>query len=130
MRVTKAIREYVEEEIYKKYDAVGKQIGSEYEEEKKQVITEVTKIMKEASKKAEEYITNAGFEYEYGYRRKGIFSLDANILKRGIEEANWEERNKFRSKAQQKIKQVLFDLEMGDTGKQQLREILDSIIVD
>ena len=48
MRVTRAIREFVEEEIRKKYDAAAAEIGKDYEAEKQKVMDVVTKIMYKA----------------------------------------------------------------------------------
>ena len=130
MRVTRAIREYVEQEIYKKYQDAQDEIGKDYFAEREEVTKHIIDIMKEASKKAEEFAESKGFECNHGYRDMCLFHLSGTIDKPEISQKINEERNKLRHKEQAKIKQVLFDLEMGDTDKAKLKEVLDNIIVD
>lgn len=130
MRVTKAIREYVEDEIYKKYQVKVDEIGKEYEQTRRDIVEHVKDIMEKASKDAEKYIASKGFEYDYGYRGCCLFSITGNIQKKKIEEANYKEKDLLRTKMREKTKQVLFDLEMGETGKTELKNVLDKITVD
>jgi len=129
MRISKAIREYVEEEIYKKYNDAASEIGKEYYDEKKQVEEMVLEIMTEASKKAEEYLKDLGYMVMHGYRSDSIFSLNGSFSKPEENSIN-NKRNDMRSKARAKARQVLFDLEMGETTKQQLKEFLDNVVID
>ena len=130
MRVTRAIREYVEEEIRKKYDAAAGEIGKEYEAEKQKVIDMVTKIMYKAESEALEYLKLVGFEPSYCYRSDHFFSMYGNVAKKDVEDKLYKERQELRGKCEKKIKQVLFDLEMGETEKAELKEVLDAITVE
>ena len=129
MRVTKAIREYVEDEVYKKYNEVSDAFGEDYIKERDNIIEHVREIMTEASKKAEEYIESTGFEYSYGYRDSCLFNINGSIRKKDVEDEIYARKNEYRKAAKEKIKQILFDLEMGDTEKKQLKDVLDSIVV-
>ena len=129
MRLTKAIREYVEEEIYKKYNDAANEIGKEYYDAKHQAQEMVEEIMKEASNKASQYLKDLGYEVNPGYRGDSIFIMNGSFSKKDEREIN-DQRNELRSKARAKARQVLFDLEMGDTNKQELRDVLDSITID
>lgn len=130
MRVTKSIREYVEDEIYKKYDAVANEIGSEYFKEQKEVIEAVETLMKEASKNAKAYLDTVGYEFSRYYKDDSLFHLNGNIRKPEVEKIICDRKDKIRAKAREKVRQVLFDLEMGDTEKKQLKDVLDSITVE
>ena len=63
MRVTKAIREYVEEEISKKYDAVINNVGKDYYAERDNITDHVKEIMQEASNKAVAYLESVGYSH-------------------------------------------------------------------
>ena len=130
MRVTRAIREFVEEEIRKKYDAAAAEIGKDYEEEKQRVMDVVTKIMYKAEGEALEYLKLVGFEPSYYYRSDHFFNFSGSMTKKGVEDKLFKERQELRNKCEKKIKQVLFDLEMGETEKAELKEVLDAIIVE
>lgn len=132
MRVTRAIREYVEEEINKKYSAVINKIGADYNAEKDKVRDGVLAIMEEANKKALDYIHECGFDHNGRYynNNNSVFELRGYIEKPDEEDRLNNERSLLRDSMQKKIKQVLFDLEMGDTEKAQLKDVLDGITVD
>lgn len=130
MRVTRAIREYVEDEINKKYDAAMDAISADYYTERQHVIDHIHEIMREASKVAEQYIKESGYEYSYGYRNESVFSFCGNIRKEEVDKVIFEQKEKLRKNKQNKIKQVLFDLEMGDTQKAELKAVLDNIVIE
>lgn len=129
MRLTKAIREYVEEEIYKKYDEAASEIGKDYYESKERAVQMVEEIMKEASRKAEEYLKDLGYTVSYGYRDNSLYTMNGSFTKKEERDIN-NQRQELRSRARAKARQVLFDLEMGDTNKKELRDILDNITID
>lgn len=130
MRVTRAIREFVEEEIRKKYDAAAAEIGKDYEAEKQKVMDVVTKIMYKAEGEALEYLKLVGFEPSYYYRSDHFFNISGSMTKKGVEDRLFKERQELRNKCEKKIKQVLFDLEMGETEKAELKEVLDAITIE
>ncbi len=129
MRVTKAIREYVEDEIYKKYREASEEIGKEYCEDKKQAQEMVEEIMHEASDKAVQYLKDLGYVISMGYRDNGIFHISGSFHKPIESEINGK-RTDLISKAREKARKVLFDLEMGDADKKQLKDILDNLTID
>ena len=134
MRVTKAIREYVEEEINKKYHAVIDETGKDYEAEREDVKNGVLAIMKEANERALSYIAARGFDYRRGYFRYDdspmMFEFHGNIEREEDEKALNAERKRLNDNMRAKVKQVLFDLEIGTSGKMELRDIIDSIEVE
>ena len=131
MRVTKAIREYVEEEISKKYDNAANEIGKEYYDARDVIMYEINKIIQEASDKIIKYANENGYEYQYGYRSNdSMLVLNGSIGKKEIENKIHDERMRIRNKKYDKIKEVLFNLEMGETQKAELKSVLDSITIE
>ena len=134
MRVTKAIREYVEEEISKKYNTVINETGTDYETEREDVKNGVLEIMKRANEQALSYIAARGFNYKRGYYRYDdspmMFEFHGNIEREEDEKALNAERHRLNDNMHARIKQVLFDLEIGTAGKMELRDIIDSIEVE
>lgn len=129
MRVSKAIREYVESEIYAKYHEASKEIGKEYYDQKQQAQEMVEEIMHEASDKAMQYLKDLGYEISMGYRDNGIFHISGSFHKPIESEIN-SKRTELISKSREKARKVLFDLEMGDADKKQLKDILDNLTID
>ena len=129
MRVSKAIREYVEDEIYRKYDAASKEIGKEYYDDKERAEEMVREIMDEAAHKAEQYLEDLGYKVDHGYFGRGLFSLNGSFRKDIESEIN-DQRIELRNKAREKTRKVLFDLEMGEADKKELKDILDNLVID
>lgn len=130
MRVTKAIREYVEEQIKAKYDVKRNEVGKEYEAERKLVLDEIEKILDEANEKALEYLHSVGYESRSWHEKCPPFQINGRITKEDVEQELNNERAEWNRKCAEKIRQVLFDLEMGETAKAELKDVLDNIVVD
>lgn len=130
MRVTKAVREYVEEEIQKKYQEKKNLIGKEYEAERNTVKEKLQEILDEANMKAAEYLKSVGFQARCYRVPEEAFSWHGSPCKPELEEVLGQERQLLEAKCRLKIKQVLFDLEMGETAKSELKEVLDNLVVD
>lgn len=128
MRVTRAIREYVENEIKKKYQTKMNDIGKEYEIEREKVEEHIEKIRLTAEKEAQEYLDSVGY-ITGRYGKSTVFST-AYVRNEEIEQELSTKRSKLRDSQEEKIKQVLFDLEMGDTQKAELKAVLDNIVID
>lgn len=132
MRVTRAIREYVEDEISKKYQAVRDTIGRAYYDECDALEGEIKVIAEEANRRAIEVIRARGFEPTKDWRHhdEGPISYSRCFNKPEESERINKECRALDDRKRAKIKQVLFDLEMGATEKAELIEVLDSITVD
>lgn len=130
MRVTKAIREYVEEQIKAKYDVKRNEVGKEYEAERKLVLDEVDKILNEANEKALEYLNSVGYESKSWREKCAPFQTNGRITKEDVEQELNNERAEWNRKCAEKVRQVLFDLEMGETAKAELKDVLDNIVVE
>lgn len=130
MRVTKAIREYVEEEIRKKYQEKKNLVGKEYEEERNAVVDKLQAFLDEANWKALEYAKSSGYELQCYRSPADAFHWHGRLCKPEQEEINSKERQLLDRKCDAKIKQVLFDLEMGETAKAELKDVLDNLVID
>lgn len=130
MRVTKAIREYVEDEIYKKYNAKEQAIGQEYWDEKKEIEDEILEIAADANRRAIALAESRGYEVTKGYRGDGLIFMSPNFGKRDVEKQIQDDRRQLQDRRRAKVKQILFDLEVGSTTKNELVEMIDGIEVD
>ena len=132
MRVTKAISDYVTEAISKKYDEQIAEIGREYKAKRNALADEFKRIAQEADAKAAAIAYAHGFRRSTSYRgenkiiifNEGSFEIPDEVTRIIQEEQDW------RAKKHEKIQKVLFDLEVGDTEKAELKAILDNITVD
>lgn len=130
MRVTKAIREYVEETIKEKYRIKIDEIGKDYQQARNGVEAELDKILAEANEKAKNYLNDVNFDC-VDYRVScNPFGRRGRVCQPEMEDINAKERSSWMAKCEAKVKQVLFDLEMGETAKNELKDLLDKIEVD
>lgn len=135
MRISKAIREYVEDEINQKYEDKLSSFRQDYKDEKKAVKEKLQEILDEANRKAEDYLQSVGYKsYRFGSFTNGsftnMFTWEGSPCKPEIEKEIENERRSTVTKRCAKIKQVLFDLEMGETAKAELKDFLDNLEID
>ena len=130
MRISKAIREYVEEEINQKYEDKLSSFRQDYKDEKKAVKEKLQEILDEANRKAEDYLQSVGYKsYHFG-SFTNMFTWEGSPCKPEIEKEIENERRNTVTKRCAKIRQVLFDLEMGETAKAELKDFLDNLEID
>ena len=130
MRISKAIREYVEEEINQKYEDKLALFRQDYKDEKKAVEEKLQELLDEANRKAEDYLQSVGYKsYRFGVPKE-MFTLAGSPCKSEIEKEIENERHSMMTKRCAKIRQVLFDLEMGETAKAELKDFLDNLEID
>lgn len=132
MRVTNAIRDYVTDVICAKYDEKSREIGKEYRAELGALEEEVKAIADEANMRALELIASRGFEVNNpGYRRDdGLITMSGQFYKRGEYNRISVETTRLNQRKNDKIRQVLFELEMGKTAKDALVAFLENVEVD
>ena len=130
MRVTKAIREYVEQEINRKYDERELEIGKEYNARRNQLSDELEEKRKEFEDQMKKIVEDAGFEVYTRYGVSNLLTCNSNFHIAETEEQLREERNALTKRRREMIRQVLFDLEMGETAKAELKDILDNLVIE
>lgn len=125
MRVTKIVREFVEEEVNKKYPM------PELDKVAVAQLDKYISIVKERiSKEAGEFIFNkmkeAGLQFEEGVT--SVDNVNWRYLKtvNAVRAAHEEASNKVKTKRERAIKDILISLELGGT-KQELMEMLANL---
>ena len=126
MRVTKVIKEYVEREVYAKFQPKLDAIGKEYKEEQDELNRRLSELRSEAEARACEIAASLGFE-----RRSGCYDKMhwANYQKKSVVEAIDTERKELTARRQEAIDNILIGLEIGETSKDELKDALDSVVV-
>ena len=126
MRVTKLIREYVEETINGIYEPLIKNCDGDYYEKKKEVEKILEKLADEFDVAAKKIIKENGFSIDsWDDREKTIITYTCNF---GSKEYMpiLEKGRKLRNEKKQKVQEILLTLELGGT-KAELDEMLKKI---
>ena len=141
MQITRAIREYVEENIHNKYMEARDAYGLEYQREKNAIELEIEEKIKEYEADLKAFVESRGFGFylynRYSYTFNPAYAPADSILSLSVKPIKPTEQtdiDNFRRKMDQgwqaKAKQVLFDLEVGGAKKAELTDILSHITVD
>lgn len=132
MRVTGVIKDYIKNEVNDKYKTKVSQIQKpEYEINREKCIEEIKRLTEESSKKAiaiaEKYNMYDRDYYNWS-DRKNIIYYDTSTV-RNQDEINKIENSKrtLEKERDNKIAQIILDLELGETNKRELTNILQNI---
>ena len=126
MRVTRVIREYVEEAINGIYDPIIRDCSKDYSKKKSEVEDILAKMADEFDTAAEKVIKEHGFTIDSWYREKrNIINYSFNFGKKEYELVV-DKRNELRDEKRRKIQDILVNLELGGT-KAELDEMLKNI---
>lgn len=126
MRVTKLIREYVEETINGIYEPLIKNCDGDYYEKKKEVEKILEKLADEFDVAAKKIIKENGFSIDsWDDREKTIITYTCNFGNKEYMPI-LEKRRKLRDEKKQKVQDILVNLELGGT-KAELDEMLRNI---
>lgn len=126
MRVTKIIREYVEEAINGIYDPLIENCSGDYYKKKNEVRKILEKMAGEFDAAAKKMIKETGFSIDsWDEKERAIITYTCNFG--GKERASiLEKENKLKDEKRQKIQNILVNLELGGT-KAELDEMLKNI---
>lgn len=126
MRVTKLIREYVEETVNGIYEPLIKNCDGDYYEKKKEVGKILEKLADEFDAAAKKIIKENGFSIDsWDDREKTIITYTCNFGNKEYVPI-LEKRRKLRDEKKQKVQDILVNLELGGT-KAELDEMLKKI---
>lgn len=126
MRVTKLIREYVEETVNGIYEPLIKNCDGDYYEKKKEVEKILEKLADEFDVAAKKIIKENGFSIDsWDDREKTIITYTCNFGNKEYMPI-LEKRRKLRDEKKQKVQDILVNLELGGT-KAELDEMLRNI---
>lgn len=126
MRVTKLIREYVEETVNGIYEPLIKNCDGDYYEKKKEVAKILEKLADEFDAAAKKIIKENGFSIDsWDDREKTIITYTCNFGNKEYMPI-LEKRRKLRDEKKQRVQDILVNLELGGT-KAELDEMLKKI---
>lgn len=133
MRVTKLIREYVEDSVHKKFQPKRDELWVEYNAKIQTVSDAIDEVVNEANEKAIAIAREAGIEPEsnrYSHSDKINLVFRSGYI--GDREAEQELRNKereLRDRERDTVSSILLRLELGQTDKAELEDVLAAIEV-
>lgn len=143
MQITRSIREYVEDVIRDKYDKAREEHEAEYRQQQHQFVQEVREKINEFEKELRAFANERGYEFcykprVYGPRATGDTPEPAeHFIGLSVDPINYQKEFdialfncKLGDAQRAKIRQVLFDLELGKAKKEELVGILDAVKVD
>ena len=125
MRVTKLIREYVEKNVKAIYEPKIEAVGEEYQARKKALEEQLETFVKQADVSARKIIADAGFEIRYN-RDYYIHSYGSVYIKK-LEDEIGAKRNALYAEMQEKINDILLNLELGAT-RAELEEMIKNLM--
>ena len=128
MKVTKIISTYVHDSVHRKFQPKLDALWADYNAKRDAVRSEIQLVVDEANEKAKAIAERAGFTVD-AYRSDGIIYMSGFVGDRDIEEELrkkereiWDERSKIEQG-------ILLRLELGQTNKEELEDVLASIEV-
>ena len=126
MRVTKIIREYVEETVNGIYNPIIENCSKDYSEKKNEVEEILEKMVDEFDTAAKKVIKEHGFTIDsWNEEEKHVISYTCNFGKKEYGSIV-DKRNELRDEKRRKIQDILVNLELGGT-KAELDEMLKNI---
>ena len=129
MRVTKIIREYVEETVNGIYDPIIRDCSKDYSEKKNEVEEILEKMVNELDAAAKKMIREHGFTINSyggdGGEERHIIDYTSNFGDKELKSVA-DKRNELRDEKRRKIQDILVNLELGGT-KAELDEMLKNI---
>lgn len=126
MRVTKIIREYVEETVNGIYDPIIGNCSKDYSEKKNEVEDILEKMVDEFNAAAKKVIKEHGFTINSWYgKEQHIIGYTCNFGDEEFKSVS-DKRNELRDEKRRKIQDILVNLELGGT-KAELDEMLKNI---
>lgn len=125
MRVTKIIKEYIEREVDKKYKEKLDSIPNDYKEDYDKMIDEI----EDCVEKCNEYVKNIAIKYNMLEERDtNIVSYSSYHLRDYDRlQKRRELENELKKEKENKIAQIILDLELGETTKKELQNVLSKI---
>lgn len=125
MRVTKVVKDYIEREINKKYQEKLNSIPNDYQEDYNKMIEEIRQYAEKCNEKAKDIARKYDMleEKDYDiieYRTYRLGNIERQQKRRDIERELKKEKD-------DKIAQIILDLELGEVNKKELNDVLNNI---
>ena len=125
MRVTSIIKDYITNEIDKKYQKKLQSIPNEYQEQRNKCIIEMDKLLNQTNKKGIEIAKkyNMCQDSDDEYFNYSSYRLDNKTLAKPYD----KEVKTLTQEKKDKIAQIILDLELGEVNKKELINILENV---
>lgn len=125
MRVTGVIKDYITREVTKKYQEKLDSIPNDYQEDYDKMISEIETLVDETDVKARQIAEKYGMLKEKNYNIIDYHTYRlGNDTRRSKRYALEEELEK---ECNDKIAQIILDLELGETTKKELNDVLANV---
>ena len=125
MRVTRVIKDYITREVNKKYQEKLDSIPNDYQEDYDKMIDEIEALVDETNIKARQIAEKYGMLKEKNYK-----IIDYSTYRLG-DDTRSDKRyalvRELKQKRDDKIAQIILDLELGETTKKQLNDVLANV---
>ena len=125
MRVTGVIKDYITREVIKKYQDKLDSIPNDYQEDYDKMISEIEALVDETNIKARQIAEKYGMLKEKNYD-----TIDYHTYRLG-DDTRSDKRyalvRELKQKRDDKIAQIILDLELGETTKKELNDILVNV---
>ena len=125
MRVTGVIKDYITREVNKKYREKLDSIPNDYQEDYDKMIDEIQALVDETNVKARQIAEKYGMLKEKNYK-----IIDYNSYRLGDSERSDKRYalvNELKKERDDKIAQIILDLELGETTKKELNDVLANV---
>ena len=125
MRVTGVIKDYITREVNKKYQEKLDSIPNDYQEDYDKMIDEIEALVDETNVKARQIAEKYGMLKEKNYN-----IIDYHTYRLGDSERSDKRYalvNKLKKERDDKIAQIILDLELGETTKKELNDVLANV---
>ena len=125
MRVTGVIKDYITREVNKKYQEKLDSIPNDYQEDYDKMIDEIEALVDETNVKARQIAEKYGMLKEKNYK-----IIDYSTYRLG-DDTRSDKRyalvRELKQKRDDKIAQIILDLELGETTKKELNDVLANV---
>lgn len=125
MRVTGVIKDYITREVNKKYQEKLDSIPNDYQEDYDMMISEIETLVDETNVKARQIAEKYGMLQK---KNDKIISYSSyNLGDNERKNKRYALVNKLKKEYDDKIAQIILDLELGETTKKELNDVLANI---
>lgn len=125
MRVTGVIKDYITREVTKKYQEKLDSIPNDYQEDYDKMIGEIKALVDETNVKARQIAEKYSMLEERNYDIISYSTYRLGDSKR--RDQRYALVNELKKERDDKIAQIILDLEFGETTKKELNDILASV---
>ena len=125
MRVTGVIKDYITREVNKKYQEKLDSIPNDYQEDYDKMISEIEALVDETNIKARQIAEKYGMLKEKNYD-----IIDYHTYRLGDSERSDKRYalvSELKKERDDKIAQIILDLELGETTKKELNDVLANV---